>query len=175
MKKMILAIVTIITLSCFVTDVFAEGNNELLEYAKTTHFIAGDYVRLSNADIVKVERFLREYPVTDAEASQIIDKANKIIDILNQAGVSDLTKLSSTQKQEVLRLAEEAASVIGATLTYDNTNKTIVIYKDGKKIEAISLNPYLKQTGKSNVLTISIAAISVVGLTTLIYRKRTNA
>lgn len=175
MKKMILVLVTIIASIGFATNVHAEGNTQILEYAKTTHFIAGDYVRLSNSDIVKIERFLREYPVTNEEASTIIDKANQIVDVLNQAGVSDLTKLSSSQKKEVLRLAEETANIVGATLSYDNTDKAIAIYKDGKKFDALSLSPYLKQTGKSNVLTISIAAISVVGLTTLFYRKKNNA
>lgn len=174
MKKMILVLVTILASIGFTTNCFAGVNNELLEYAKTTHFIAGDYVRLSDADILKVERFLREYPITDSEASQIIEKANQIIDILNEAGISDLTKLSKEAKQEVFSLAQEAANIIGATLTYNNTDKTIVIYKDGVKIEALSLNPYLKQTGKSNIITISIAAITVLGAT-IVYRKRHNA
>ncbi len=175
MKKIMPIVIALVVSLCFATTASAKVNETLLNYAKSTHKIAGKDVKLSNADIVRVERYLNENEVSDAEAKQIIAKMDEIVTILDKEGVTDLTKLSDAKKEEVLNLAKEAAEVVGATLTYDNSSKTLTVYQNGTKIEAISLNPYLKQTGTSNIALVSLSGVAVVSVAAALYRKKKNA
>lgn len=174
MKKIMPLVIALVVSLCFVSTASAKVNDKLLDYAKSTHKIAGENVKLSNSDIVKVERYLTQNEVTDAEATQIIAKMDEIIAVLDKAGETDLTKLSDAQKDEVLALAKEAAAVVGATLSYDNSSKVLTVYQNGTKIEAISVNPYLKQTGSTNMIYV-VAGIAVLGIAAVIVRKKLNA
>lgn len=174
MKKIMPLVIALIATLGFVTTADAKVNETLLDYAKSSHKIAGKDVKLSNADIVRVERYLTEYEVSDAQAKQVIAKMDEVIAVLNKEGVSDLTKLSKAKKDEILNIAKEAAEVVGATLTYDNSTKTLTVYQNGTKIEAISLSPYLKQTGSVNVMHV-VAGITIGALAAVIVRKKLNA
>lgn len=175
MKKIMTLVIALVVSLCFVTTASAKANETLLDYAKSTHKIAGKDVKLSNADIVRIERYLNENEVSDAEAKQIIAKMDEIVNILDKEGITDLTKLSDAKKDEVLNIAKEAAEVVGATLTYDNSSKTLTVYQNGTKIEAISLNPYLKQTGTSNIALVCLSGVAVVSIAAALYRKKKNA
>ncbi len=174
MKKIMPLVIALVLSLCFVTTASAKVNDKLLNYAKSTHKVAGENVKLSNSDIVKVERYLTQNEVTDAEATQIIAKMDEIIAVLDKAGESDLSKLSDATKDKVLSLAKEAAAVVGATLSYDNSSKVLTVYQNGTKIEAISVNPYLKQTGSTNLMYV-VAGITVLGIAAVIVRKKLNA
>lgn len=174
MKKMILAIFTLVVSMSFITTSEAMANEMILDYATKTHLIGGKSVKLSNSDVLRVERFLLQNEVNDNEAKEIISKLDQIKVILNTENVSDLTKLSDTKKKEVLALATSAAEVIGAKITYNNTDKTLVIYdKNGKKFDTIAMNSYLKQTGNSNVIYYVSAATLLLGA--VVIRKSRNA
>ena len=175
MKK-IIQILLVVTLSLtFVLPASAKTNSKLLAYAKETHLIGNKLYTLSSSDLVKVERFLATNDISDRDADIIISKANSIKMILNSENVSDITKLRKAKKDEIFTLAKEAASTIGITLTYDNSDKVIVLYKDGVKIEALSLNPYLKQTGKSNNLILGLSLTLILSTGLIFIGKRKNA
>lgn len=174
MKKMILAIAVFVTSLSFTINVHASINNRLYDYAKQSHFVAGDIIKLSDADLVRVERFLIQNEISDVEASGIISKLDEIKIILDNEGTSNITKISKAKKQEILNLVEEAASYIGATVSYDNSEKVLYLYKNGVKIEAIQVNPYLKQTGASNYIILSASSLILAGAI-LGYRKYKNA
>ncbi len=174
MKKMILAIFTLVVSMSFITTSEAMANEMILDYATKTHLIGGKSVKLSNSDVLRVERFLLQNEVNDNEAKEIINKLDQIKVILNTENVSDLTKLSEAKKKEVLSLATSAAEVIGAKITYNNTDKTLVVYdKNGKKFDTITMNSYLKQTGNSNVIYYVSAATLLLGA--VVIRKSRNA
>lgn len=177
MKKMILVIITFIASLSFMITSNAEVNQYLLDYATKSHKILGEDVTLPNSEIVKVERFLSQNTITDDEALNVINKLEAIKEIINNEGIKDITKLSKSKKQEIMILAEEAASIVGATISYDNTEKVIAIYKDGIMIENVSLSPYLKQTGTSNneIILYSLMAVCFIGILGTCFRKSRNA
>lgn len=175
MKKVMQGLLVMLATFTFAASVSAKGNDTLLTYANQSHKIAGENVSLSNGDIAKIERFLNSNEVTDEQASNIIAKCDQIIAVLDREGVSDVNKLSKDVKNEIFNLAKEAASIVGVTLSYDKANKEIVAYKGNEKIDAISLNPYLKQTGTANVIAITTALVAILGAGTLVVRKRFNA
>lgn len=172
--KVTLAFVLVVL--CYTTVAKAATTDELIAYASKTFTIAGKQVKLSDADVLKVKRYLSENPVTSSGADKIIAKAEQIISIMRAEGVADITKLSKAKKDEVLKIAQEAAAITGATLTYDSTNKAIAVYKNGKKVESLSLQNYkFVQTGSDNTMyvvipTVTVAVIAVA--TVVILRKK---
>lgn len=178
MKKVLrILLVFALILVCYTTVAKAATTDELIAYASKTFTIAGKQVKLTDGDLIKVKRYIKENPVTESEADRIIAKADQIISIMNAEGVSNPTKLSKSKKDEVLKIAQEAAEITGATLTYDSTNKSITVYKNGKKFESISLGNYkLVQTGSDNTAYVVLGATGVVAViaiaTITIYRKK---
>lgn len=172
--KVTLAFVLVVL--CYTTVAKAATTDELIAYASKTFTIAGKQVKLSDADVLKVKRYLSENPVTSSGADKIIAKAEQIISIMRAEGVADITKLSKAKKDEVLKIAQEAAAITGATLTYDSTNKAIAVYKNGKKVESLSLQNYkFVQTGSDNTMyvvipTVTVAVIAIA--TVIILRKK---
>lgn len=173
--KIVLAFLLVLIICTTVAK--ATSTDDLVAYASKTFTIAGKQVKLSNSDILKVKRYFSENPVSESDANKIMSKADQIISIMNSAGVSDLTKLSKAKKDEIIKIAQEAAAITGATLTYDSKNKTIEMYKNGKKIESISIqnNNKFVQTGNDNTLYVvlgSIGVIAIIAVATKIYRKK---
>jgi len=164
-------LVLLITLSSMV-NVNAKTEEELIDYMSKTFVVAGKEVKLTDADIVKLERYLSENTVSSDNCDKIIEKIDEIIAIMNNAKVTDPTKLSYEKRQEVLAIAKDAATLAGASLTYDNTNKVVSIYKDGKLVDTASIKPYkLAQTGNSNTIYFVIAGLAIVAGGAVIYRK----
>lgn len=177
MKRLLKVTLAFVLVVLFYTTVAkAATTDELIAYASKTFTIAGKQVKLSDADVLKVKRYLSENPVTSSDADKIIAKAEQIISIMRAEGVADITKLSKAKKDEVLKIAQEAAAITGATLTYDSTNKAIAVYKNGKKVESLSLQNYkFVQTGSDNTMyvvipTVTVAVIAVA--TVVILRKK---
>ena len=172
-KTIIMTLVLIAILLCSVSTVHATTTDKLIQYASKTFTIAGEQVKVSDADLVKIKRYLGEYPVTEDVADKIIAKAEEAIAFMNAEGVSNPAKLSKAKKQQLLSIAQEAAELAGATLTYDATNKTIEIYRNGKLYDSISIKAYkLVQTGNNNVAYIAITAVAIIAIATTVgYRK----
>lgn len=179
MKKLLkVTLAFVLIVLCYTTVAKAATTDELIAYASKTFTIAGKQVKLSDADVLKVKRYLSENPVTSSDADRIIAKAEQIISIMRAEGVADITKLSKAKKDEVLKLAQEAAAITGATLTYDSTNKAITVYKNGKKVESVSLQNYkFVQTGSDNTMYVVIPTVAVISVATVIIlrKKKANA
>lgn len=169
MKKVTLFAFTLLTSILLINNVFASTNNSiLLNYIKTPH--AG--ITLSASDQKKCEDFIAENDISDEQAEEIVAIANEIVDIIERAGVKDYTMLSAADKDLILKKASDAAAVIGATLTYDNADKTILIKINGRTYD-FSLSPYLKQTGKNNVvMLVSLVSVAVLAGTAPIIKKK---
>ncbi len=174
MKKVLkTALIFILMLLVYTTVVNAATTEELVAYASKTFTIAGEKVKLSDGDVLKVKRFLSENPISESDGDTIIDKAEQIISIMNTEGVANPTKLSKAKKEQVLSIAQEAAAVTGATLTYDSTNKVVTVYKNGKTIESISLkNDKFVQTGNDNTAYVVAGIVAVIAVATVVILKK---
>lgn len=170
MKKFTQILLVVFVAFACVLNVSAKGNDSLLNYAKQSHKIAGENVRLSNGDVLKIERFLNSNELSDDDANNIIAKCNEIVAIMDKEGVSDVNKLNKNVKIQVFNLAKEAAAYAGVTLTYNNTDKEIVAYKGNERIDVFSLNPYLKQTGNNYAVVIG-ATVAFIALVVVMRKK----
>ena len=175
-----IALVFAILLFCNVTVAKAATNEELITYATKEFDINGTVVALKAADKVKVERYLTQYPVTDNQADQIIEKIDAGIAILRGANVTDPTKLSKEKKQEILALGQEAAKIAGAELTYDAKNDAISIYRDGVLIDQATTSDALVPTGSENYSYIvyimaGVAVVAIAGFVVYTKKSKVNA
>lgn len=132
---------------------------------------------MTAADKVKVERYLSENPVTDEKANAILAKADEAIAVMEKAGVTDVTKLTKEQKEEIKTIAKSAAELIDVKLVFKSG--TVEVYnKNGKLIETVSLNSgKLAYTGNSvnTVLVVSVIAIIALAIGVVTKRKIANA
>ena len=169
-KMLAIALIVIMLLMTFATAVFATTSDELGSklYAK------GKKYGMTSADKVKIERFLSENPVTDAEADAILAKADEAIAIVEESGVTDLSKLTTAQKNQLKEIAKSAAEIVNVTLVFKTSS--VEIYKDGKLIETVTANNgKLAYTGNNLNMILVVSTISIIALAITVAAKRTNA
>ena len=173
MRKFLVSILLLIVLvGVLATNSMATTNAELIEFAKSNHTVSGKSIGLNAANKVKVERYLTENPVTDAQAGAIMAKANELIALMESAGVSDPANLSSADKEKFMAIAQEGADVIGVKLVFHA--HSVDVYKDGKLIESATLGNKLAYTGNNINLALVISSIAIFALATtgVVVKKR---
>jgi len=175
MKKVLkITLIFFVILLCNISVANAATNQELIAYASKEFKIAGETVKLTATNKRKVERYLNTYPVSAEKADQIIKKIDEGVALMNAAGVSNPKKLSKDQKDKLLTLAKEAASIAGATLTYESNSDSLVIYVNGTVFDkvAVSGDKSLAQTGTDySYVVYTIAGVAVVAVAAVVYRK----
>lgn len=180
MKKVFkITLIVAILLICCATVAHAATNSDVVSYLKKSHTVAGKTVKLSDANALKVDKYFSTYPVSSENADKIIAKVDEGIALMNAAGVSDPNKLPKAQKDKLLSIAQEAAQLAGATLTFNSTDKTIDIYVNGVLFDQISTKSgnTLVQTGADySYIVYTIAAVAVIAVASVvIYRKKAGA
>lgn len=130
MKKLLtISLLFVMMLAMSTTMVHATTSAELPDALMA---IARKY-GATDADKIKLERYLADNPVSEAEANAIVAKANEAAKVMEDAGVTNVKDLTDAQKAQVKAIANEAAGVVGVTLVF--TNDTVNPYKDGKLID----------------------------------------
>ena len=168
MKKLIstLALIAIMVVLT-TTMVSATSANTLVDDA---YALAAKYkINISNAR-VEIERYLADNPITDAQAEQVYAKAQAMAKIMDDAGAKSYKDLNKEQRNQIRALANEAASILGVTLTFKDG--VVTVYKDGKQIGAISLNGKLAYTGNNVNSILVVSSIAVLALATGLVAKR---
>ena len=172
MKKIFVSVVLLILLvGVLATNSMATTNAELIEFCKSNHTVSGKSIGLTSANRVKVERYLTENPVTDAQADAIMAKAKELIALMESAGVSDPANLSKADKEKFMAIAQEGADVLGLKLVFHP--HSVDIYKDGKLIETATLGNKLAYTGNNVNIALVVSSVAIIALATgLVTRKR---
>mgnify|MGYP004497431229 FL=1 len=171
MKKLVtVALVAIMLVMSFAVLANATTSSELADkiYEK------GATYGMTSADKVKIERYLAENPVTDAEAESILAKVDQAVEVMKTAGVTSYDKLTTEQKNELKTIAKSAAEVLNVTLVFKTSS--VEIYKDGKLIETVtSNNGKLAYTGNNVNVVLVVSAIAIIALATTVVAKKTFA
>ncbi len=169
MKKIVSFLILFVIVASLATVVNATSNSELAEKL----YEMGKPYGLTSADKVRIERYLSDYPVTSEEADKIIAKAEEAIQVMKDADVTDYTKLTAEQKEQMKSIANEAADILGITLTFTN-NGQVKVYKNGKLIETVRLEDgKLAYTGNNTNTILVVSSVAVVALAAgLVARKK---
>lgn len=172
MKKLLtISILAVMLVLMTLTGVHAATKDNLAE----TLYNMGAKYGMTKADKVKIERYLADNEVTDSQADAIVAKAKEAVKVMEDAGVTDYTKLPADKKAELKTIANQAASIVDVTLVFKASS--VEIYKDGKLIETVSNNSgKLAYTGNNNtVLVVSSIAVIALASVAVARKKLANA
>lgn len=166
MKKILTVAITFVMVVMVAITANATTTSKLAE----TLYNMGSKYGMTSADKVKIERYLADNTVTDEQANQIVAKAEKAVKVMEDAGVTSYSELTSAQKSELKTIANDAASVAGLTLKFSVSS--VEIYKDGKLVETVtSSNGKLAYTG-SNTAVIVGSSLVIIALVAVVAKKR---
>lgn len=167
-KTLTIVLIAIIAMMTLATVVNAATSSTLANelYSK------GAKYGMTSADKVKIERYLAENPVTDAQADKLLAKADEAIAVMDKAGVTDYNKLTTAQKNEIKSIATEAAKEVNLKLVFKT--KSVEIYNaDGKLVETVSnTNGKLAYTGNTINVALVASIISIVAVAAVVARKK---
>ena len=169
MKKIsMLTLLVIMVLMTVIPVVNAATESELID---KIYAVASKYGVKSKASL---ERYFRDYPVTEEQADELIVKLNEADAIAN--GVSDPKKLTAAQKADLQAIANDVARITGATVVFKNG--AIEIYQGGKQIERITFNNgKLQYTGNNMAIYIcsGLAIVALASVILVIRKRKVNA
>lgn len=171
MKKFLtVSLLFVMLVMAFATGVNAATSATLADelYAK------GAKYGMTTSDKVKVERYLAENKITDAEADAVLAKADEAIAVMQSAGTTDYNKLTKAQKEQVKSIATAAAEIVDVKLVFGT--KTVSIYnKDGKLIETVTNNSgKLAYTGNNINVVLVVSIVAIIALAITVVAKRAN-
>lgn len=167
-KTIKVVLITIIALLAITTIVnAATPSEELVSYIKSQ---GGKYI--TDSHIVKIERYLKDYPVSETEKNQLKEKIDAAKAIVDQSGVNNLKNLSKADKEKLKTIANEAAAIVNVNLVFKKDS--VEIYKNGKLIENIYFNEKLSSTG-SQISILEVSSVAIIALATVAFLVRKNA
>lgn len=162
MKKTLTIALLFVLVAMTATTVSATATDDLVAFLSQTFTVAGEKVQLSATEKVKVERYLAENPVTDEQVVAVKAKVNETIAYVES--IADQEELTDAQKNKLVSLANETASILGLTVSYNATDKAISVYQNGKLVESISLDASLAQTGGINVVYVVLPVVAIIAI-----------
>lgn len=172
MKKILtVTLLIVLTIALLGTVVNATTEDELEKYLTSSHEVAGKTLKLTSAEIKQVKDYFADNNITNAQATTIMNNINKVVAVLENAGTTDYTRLTSAEKAEILSYANTAAAEVGLTINTDNRTVTDV---NGNVVFKASSNA-LVQTGVNYVPYIAIAGIAIIAVAGAVIIKKVNA
>lgn len=175
--KITLTFVLIVALLCAVSSTFAATTDELIAFASKTFTVAGKSMKLSDQNLKVVKDYLAKNTVSEADADKIIAKVNEGVALVNATGVKDVKDLSQAKKDELLKLAQEAATIAGAaSFSYNKTDKQITITDKAGNQYVASVASEFQRTG-ADYTAVVVAGVAIIAIAAVVgYRKfRVNA
>lgn len=165
MKKFLQITLVLVVSLCYIANVNAASEDDLINYA--TKYGTTEQVNL-------VKSYLADNDVSDEVGDQLIQKADKIRSIMETAGVDDPTKLNDAQKNEVRSIVTEAAALLNATYDYNPTTERVTITgPNGKVYGSIPIVPSAKlaSTGSDYTVYVAISGLAIALAGVAIRRK----
>lgn len=186
MKKLtIMLIMVFVALIMFTNKSSATTKAELEEYIRAEKDFNGTKLVIRDTDKVKLERYFKSHKITDEQATKIQNIIDKAIKFMNDDGAKSPNKVSTKEKKkELFSYAEEAARVLGLSVTYDASEERLDIYENGnfydslywgveKKTGLVTTEPEYKKTGATNYNYVAVVGVMIIaGITFVFVRKR---
>lgn len=123
-----------------------------------------------------IERMINEVGVADDDVDDILDLAQKADKIMTEAKVTDPSELKdSTQRTQLIDLANRAAAITGAKLTFKN-GEVSVTNKAGKSVGTFTMEDgKLVQTGSSNLVFVVLAGVAIIAVAGTVVAKKVRS
>ncbi len=126
----ILGIMAIIL--CMMTlSVKAYTNDDVITYITSKHTVNGRTMQLEADQRESLRQYLKQNPVTDTQAGDIIAKLDRAKSIISDTGATSLSQISDSVKGQLMFLVKDAGKIAGLLVEIDTVNNIITI-KDSK-------------------------------------------
>lgn len=131
MKKLSAIFVALLLVAATAVTAFAAGINSseqaVLDELNGTVTMQGNEMRISQEFVNQAENYFNTIEMTEQESKDIIAIIDEGNSFLVNSGASDFKSLSYDQKQVLLGYGQKAVGVIGMTMSYDSTTRTITV------------------------------------------------
>lgn len=149
--KIISVMLLIMVVISMTMSVNAYTNESVISYISKAHTVNGRTVQLTGTQRESLTKYLKENPVTDAQANEIIAKLDEAKALIDNSGATDLSQLSENIKAEVVSLVKSAGAIAGLEVQIDTKNETITIKdRNGNVIIRATSYSELNKTAASN-------------------------
>ncbi len=165
-------LLTVILVCGTLVTAFASPNTDVINELKEVGKVPATY-------IIQAENYLKTRELTQVEADAVIAQIMVAADIMKNAGVTDLSKLSSADTQKILAVVTEAGAVLDIAISVkksaDGTYTIIGMDSTGQEVVNFS-SKVVKQTGSNDLLLLfGIILLAAAGGSTLLVKKYSSA
>ena len=127
LSKIISVIVLMMVMISMSVVVNAATNDDVISYVTMTHTINGRTFRLEKMARESLTQYLRENPVSNSEADEIIAKLSEAKVKLEQSGATKVSQVSDSVKAEVASLVKSAGEIAGLDVQADVAKEIVTI------------------------------------------------
>lgn len=147
LSKIISVMVLMIVMMSISIVVNAATNDDVISYVTMSHTVNGRTFELNKTQRQSLTQYLKENPVTNSEADEIIAKLSEAKIKLEQSGATKASQVSDSVKAEVVSLVKSAGEIAGLDVQVDIAKEIVTIKTiDGKKT-------IIKATSFKNLVT----------------------
>ena len=175
MKKLSAILASAAVIAMASVPAFAAGINSaeqavLDKLSEVNKSYNGGFVTNADEMLNQAENYFNTIDMTDAESQEIIADINSGVDYLKSQGAATVKDLTAAQKKELLGYGQKAASVIGVTVSYDKSGKTVsAVDKNGNAIVSskVTTDTNGNTTTTSNAIATTGANVNTVAVATV--------
>lgn len=125
--------IAILIIAVLSISVSAYTNADVIDYVTRAHTVNGRTAQLDKAQRESLSKYLRDNPVSNSEADEIIAKLDKAKSLIDHSGATSLSNLSTSIKAEVVALIKEAGAIAKLDVEVDTVKETVTIKTRGGK------------------------------------------
>jgi hypothetical protein len=151
------------------TTALAASNDEVIKALKDA--------KVPATYLIQAENYLKTNTLTAEEAAAVKSEITKVDQIVKQAGVTDLTKLSDADKKKVISSVQEAGKAADLNVSIQkqsNGNIEVVAKNEQGKVVASFTSNEVKQTGLDSTVIYAGALMIILAAGSVFVLRRNS-
>ncbi len=175
MKKVLFLFVAVLLTT---VSVNAMSKDELKDKLTKSYTINGVTYKLEAGNANMVKTYLEQNEVSEADCDYIASQVDKAIEIVKNANVTDLSKLSTSSKNELKALVNNVGANTKVPVSIKNGKLFVGYVNEPEKAffnDKVNVKTDVKYTNGNLVITIA-SVVAVIGIATIAVKaKKQNA
>lgn len=175
MKKVLFLFVAVLLTT---VSVNAMSKDELKDKLTKSYTINGVTYKLEAGNANMVKTYLEQNEVSEADCDYIASQVDKAVEIVKNANVTDLSKLSTSSKNELKALVNNVGADTKVPVSIKNGKLFVGYVNEPEKAffnDKVNVKTDVKYTNGNLVITIA-SVVAVIGIATIAVKaKKQNA
>lgn len=175
MKKITSILVALMLVAVASVSAFAAGINSseqaVIDYLNGTITMKNGEMKIPAEFINSMENYFNTIEMTEEESASIIAVLKEGMTFAANTGAANISGMSVAQKNELLDYGKKAVAVLGMTMSYDKSSKTLYIYDADGKTVFTGVPTFVAVDGNGNgdsgVIKTTGADVNVAGIATV--------